>query len=141
MTSPRHYLSRMLLFLIAVAVAIGVLAPHLYDAFLANPALNGLIVGVMFLGIIYIFRQVFMLTREVRWIESIRTGRPGISVQARPILLAPMAAMLGERTQRFSLTAPAMRSLLDGVRKHQVKAWRDSFIKRLRAAQRAARRQ
>ncbi len=115
MTSPRHYLSRMLLFLIAVAVAIGVLAPHLYDAFLANPALNGLIVGVMFLGIIYIFRQVFMLTREVRWIESIRTGRPGISVQARPILLAPMAAMLGERTQRFSLTAPAMRSLLDGV--------------------------
>lgn len=115
MTSPRHYLSRMLLFLIAVAVAIGVLAPHLYDAFLANPALNGLIVGVMFLGIIYIFRQVFMLTREVRWIENIRTGRPGISVQARPILLAPMAAMLGERTQRFSLTAPAMRSLLDGV--------------------------
>ena len=115
MTSPRHYLSRMLLFLIAVAVAIGVLAPHLYDAFLANPALNGLIVGVMFLGIIYIFRQVFMLTREVRWIEHIRTGRPGISVQARPILLAPMAAMLGERTQRFSLTAPAMRSLLDGV--------------------------
>lgn len=115
MTSPRHYLSRMLLFLIAVAVAIGVLAPHLYDAFLANPALNGLIVGVMFLGIIYIFRQVFMLTREVKWIESIRTGRPGISVQARPILLAPMAAMLGERTQRFSLTAPAMRSLLDGV--------------------------
>ena len=115
MPSPRHYLSRMLLFLIAVAVAIGVLAPHLYDAFMANPALNGLIVGVMFLGIIYIFRQVFMLTREVRWIESIRTGRPGISVQARPILLAPMAAMLGERTQRFSLTAPAMRSLLDGV--------------------------
>ena len=32
------------------------------------------------------------------------------------------------------------RSLLDGVRKHQVKAWRDSFIKRLRAAQRADRR-
>jgi hypothetical protein len=115
MTSPRHYLTRMLLFLIAVAVAVGVLAPQLYDAFFANPALNGLIVGVMFLGIGYIFRQVFMLNREVKWIESIRTGRPGISVQARPILLAPMAAMLGERTQRFSLTAPAMRSLLDGV--------------------------
>ncbi len=115
MTSPRHYLTRMLLFLIAVAVVISVLAPHLFDAFMANPALNGLIVSVMFLGIGYIFRQVFMLTREVKWIESIRTGRPGISVQARPILLAPMAAMLGERTQRFSLTAPAMRSLLDGV--------------------------
>lgn len=115
MTSPRHYLTRMLLFLIAVAVAIAVLTPQLRDAFMANPALNGLIVGVLLLGIGYIFRQVFMLTREVRWIESIRTGRPGISVQARPILLAPMAAMLGERTQRFSLTAPAMRSLLDGV--------------------------
>jgi hypothetical protein len=105
----------MLLFLIAVAGVVGVLSPDLYDAFLANPPLNGLIVSVLLLGIVYIFRQVFMLTREVRWIESIRTGRPGISVQARPILLAPMAAMLGERTQRFSLTAPAMRSLLDGV--------------------------
>ena len=32
-----------------------------------------------------------------------------------PRLLAPMAAMLGERRGRLSLSAPAMRSLLDGI--------------------------
>lgn len=115
MTSPRQYLTRMLLFLIAVVAAVGALSPQLYGWFFANPALNGLIIGVLLLGIGYIFRQVYVLNREVAWIESIRTGKPGISIQARPRLLAPMAAMLGERTQRFSLSAIAMRSLLDGV--------------------------
>ena len=106
---------RMALFLVAVMLVIGALSAHLMTAFLANPPLNGLIIGVMLLGILYIFRQVFMLIREVAWIETIRSGRPGMSVQMRPRLLAPMAAMLGERTQRFSLSALSMRSLLDGI--------------------------
>ena len=105
----------MLLFIIAVAVIVGVLSEPLLEAFFANPALNGLILGVLALGIGYGFRQVMMLGREVNWIENFRTGRPGISVQAAPRLLAPMAAMLGERTHRFSLSALALRSLLDGI--------------------------
>ena len=103
------------MFVIAVMVIIGVLWNQLSVAFLANPALNGLIIGVLLLGIVYIFRQVFMLTREVNWIENFRTGRPGMSVQAPPRLLAPMATMLGERSHRFSLSALSMRSLLDGI--------------------------
>jgi hypothetical protein len=105
----------MLLFLIAVGLVIAALSTHLYEVFLANTGLNGLIIGVLVLGIGYIFQQVYGLSREVAWIEAIRTGRPGVSVQARPRLLAPMAAMLGERTQRFSLSALSMRSLLDGI--------------------------
>ncbi len=115
MTSPRHYLTRMLLFVIAVAAIVAVLFDELLRAFFANPALNGLIIGVLALGIAYGFRQVLMLGREVTWIENFRTGRPGISVQAAPRLLAPMAAMLGERNHRFSLSALALRSLLDGI--------------------------
>ncbi len=115
MTSPRHYLTRMLLFVIAVAVIVAVLFDDLARAFFANPALNGLIIGVLVLGIAYGFRQVLMLGREVNWIENFRTGRPGISVQAAPRLLAPMATMLGERNHRFSLSALALRSLLDGI--------------------------
>lgn len=115
MTSPRHYLTRMTLFVLAVAAIVGVLHEALVVAFLANPALNGLIIGVLALGIAYGFRQVMVLAREVNWIENFRTGRPGISVQAAPRLLAPMAAMLGERSHRFSLSALALRSLLDGI--------------------------
>ncbi|MEK9647462.1 MAG: flagellar motor protein MotA, partial [Alphaproteobacteria bacterium] len=86
------------------------------DAFLSNPFLNGLIVGVLLLGIVYIFRTVFVLIGDVAWIENYRSGRPGTSDSRQPHMLAPMAAMLGERTsERFSLSALSMRSVLDGI--------------------------
>jgi len=115
MTSPRRYLTRMIVFVLAVAAVAGALYEPLLGAFYANPALNGLIVGVLVLGIAYSFRQVMTLRREVNWIVNVRTGRPGISVQAAPRLLAPLAAILGEQTRRFRLSALALRSLLDGI--------------------------
>ena len=115
MSNPRRFLTRMLVFVITVAVIVAALSATLLKAFMANPQLNGFILGVLALGIIYIFHQVWSLSREVSWIESFRSGRPGMSVQASPRLLAPMASMLGERGQKFSLSAMAMRSLLDGI--------------------------
>ncbi|MHA1107647.1 MAG: flagellar motor protein MotA [Alphaproteobacteria bacterium] len=115
MNGPRRYLGRMLAFLVTAAIVIGFLWTALEDAFLANPGLNGLILGVLVLGIIYIFQQVFQLSREVAWIENFRTGRPEVASHAKPRLLAPMATMLGERKGRFSLSAMAMRTLLDGI--------------------------
>lgn len=115
MTSPAVYLLRMLLFVAAVAAVAAVLHEELLRAFAANEALNGLILAVFALGVAYIFRQVLMLRREVNWIDNFRTGRPGLSVQAPPRLLAPTAAMLGDRNQHLSLSAFALRSLLDGI--------------------------
>ncbi|MPY71855.1 MAG: flagellar motor protein MotA [Alphaproteobacteria bacterium] len=115
MNSLKRYLTRMFLFLAAVAGVVGVLFGQLYEAFLANPGLNGLILGVLLLGIVYIIRQVFQLNGEERWLQNFRRGKPGLSVQEAPRLLAPMAAMLGERKGRFSLSAMALRSLLDGI--------------------------
>lgn len=115
MTHPRRYLLRMAIFLVAVAVIAAILFNGMRDAFMSNPALNGLIIGVLLLGIIYIFRTVVILTNDVAWLENYRAGRPGLSVAPEPRMLAPMAAMLGERTERFSLSAPSMRSLLDGI--------------------------
>jgi hypothetical protein len=115
MNSLKRYLTRMFLFLAAVAGVVGVLFGQLYEAFLANPGLNGLILGVLLLGVVYIIRQVYQLNGEERWIQNFRSGKPGLSVQEAPRLLAPMAAMLGERKGRFSLSAMALRSLLDGI--------------------------
>lgn len=115
MTHPRRYLVRMVIFLGAVIVLAGVLAGGIRDAFMANAALNGLIVGVLVLGIVYIFRTVFVLTADVAWLESFRAGQPVLSAAPEPRMLGPMAAMLGERTARFSLSAMSMRSLLDGI--------------------------
>ncbi len=115
MNGPRRYLTRMTIFLVAVCLVIGLLYEPLINAFSANAPLNGLIVGVLILGIIYIFRQVILLMAEENWIDSFRNNRPGLSVKQAPRLLAPMAAMLGDRQGRFSLSAMSLRSLLDGI--------------------------
>jgi len=115
MARPRRFLVRMILFLVAVLVVLAVLFPQLRGAFMANVALNGLILGVLLLGIIYNFRQVTMLNPEVAWIDSFRYNQPTLSQQKAPKLLAPMATMLGERKDRLSLSPLSMRSLLDGI--------------------------
>ena len=115
MTHPRRYLIRMILFLVAVVALASVLYNGLQEAFFSNPALNGLILGVLFLGIIYIFRTVTVLTREVAWLQHFRAGQPPISNIPQPRMLAPMSSMLGDRSDRFSLSAISMRSLLDGI--------------------------
>lgn len=121
MTRPHTYLVRMLLFLAAVAVASVLLFQPLTQFFMANAALNGLIVGVLVLGVIYNFRQVVRLYPEVGWIDNYREGlENGMSrastpsEEHHPKLLAPMATMVSKRDS-LSLSAPSMRSLLDSI--------------------------
>ena len=115
MIHPRRYLIRMIAFLLAVVTVALTLLPSLKSAFISNAALNGLILGVLVLGVAYIFRSVFVLTREVAWLKHFQAGQPPVSDIPEPRLLAPMASMLGKRNERFSLSAISMRSLLDGV--------------------------
>jgi len=115
MTRPRPFLLRMVGFLAVVVALAAVLHAPLLNAFAANPALNALILGVLALGIAYSVRQVFALDAEVEWLETFRRNRPGLAGLPTPRLLAPMAAMLAEKRERFVLSALAMRSLLDGI--------------------------
>lgn len=115
MTRPRRFLIRMAVFVVAVSALSALLYLPLQDAFLANAALNGLILGVLVLGILYNFRQVTMLGPEVTWIESFRSERLSAVSTKPPKLLAPMATMIGQRRDRLSLSTMAMRSLLDGI--------------------------
>jgi hypothetical protein len=116
MTGTRTFLTRMILFLVIAAAVLLVIIGPLETAFRANPAINGLILAVLLLGIVYSFRQVLMLRPEVQWIETFRRSEPGLSVQEPPSLLGPMATMLGDRTsRRMQLSTLGMRSLLDGI--------------------------
>src|SRR3546814_2012210 len=54
MTKPRRYLTRMGVFLLVAALACGLLFPALRDAFMANPVLNGVILGALLIGIVHI---------------------------------------------------------------------------------------
>jgi hypothetical protein len=115
MSRPRIFLTRMAIFLAAVLVVAAVLSDMLWQTFLANPMLNGLILAVLLLGIGFSVRQVVGLNAEVNWIDSFRRDQPSLAVQALPRLLAPMATMLGERQGQLSLSALSMRTLLDGI--------------------------
>jgi hypothetical protein len=117
MTSPQRFITRMIIFLVLAALAVAGAYEIVFRMFLYNPLLNGLILGVLLVGIVYIFRRVFGLKPEIRWIEAFRTQQPGFSLQAAPRLLAPMAGVLGEQERRGRLRLPAMsvRYLLDSV--------------------------
>ena len=115
MTRPQRFLTRMAIFLVVVIIIGGFLSGPMSRAFLANPALNGLIAGVLVLGIIYVFRQVLLLRPEVDWIEMTSREGPRLSIPVTPTLLAPMATMLGDSAGHRSISALGMRSLLDGI--------------------------
>ena len=115
MLGPRRFLVRMIVFLVAVCALIGTIFQPLYGAFLANPPLNGLIIGVLILGIIYNFRQVILLYPEVSWIENFRKTQSALSQPKQPRLLSSMATMLGEKHDKLSLSTLSMRSILDGI--------------------------
>lgn len=113
--SPRTYVVRMVIFLIIIGFLAAILFPQLGGAFNANPGLNGLIVGILVLGIGYGFRQVFILFPEVEWVNTFRFGDPGLKLARPPVMLAPMATMLGEQRGGMLLTPLSMRSLLDSI--------------------------
>jgi hypothetical protein len=116
MTSPTTFLWRMLAFLAAVAVLVGLLSRELAEAFAANPMLNGVIAAVLGLGVAWNIRQVLLLTSEVEWLEAFRNPVKGAESRPAPKLLAPMASMFAQRrSERLQLSAIAMRSVLDGI--------------------------
>jgi hypothetical protein len=119
LTRPQIFLWRMSLFLI-LAVLLAVILDgqtgQIRASFMANPGLNGLIIAVLLIGIVYAFRQVLRLYPEINWVNNFRISDPGITTdKTTPALLAPMATMLRDRTGHLSLATGAMRSLLDSV--------------------------
>ena len=115
MTNTNAYMTRMGVFLVLAIIGAGVLHRQLIEAFSANPAINGIILFVMLLGILFVFRQVLMLRTEVNWIEVYRSQAPDMSLTSPPKLLAPMAAMIGDRQGQLRLNTTSMRSILDGI--------------------------
>jgi hypothetical protein len=113
LSSPRIFLVRILVFLVLVGFVALILYRQIAIAFKANPGLNALIVGVLFIGILLALRQVWRLFREIRWVNALRKGDAGLV--APPILLAPMATMLGDRVAGRVITTATLRAILDSV--------------------------
>lgn len=110
LSSPQVFLLSMLVFLAITGFVAAILYRQISGAFRTNPGLNGLIIGVLVVGILLAFLQVIRLFREVRWLNSFRAG----SETTEPVLLAPMKVLLS-RSSSMSLSTSSMRTMLDSI--------------------------
>jgi hypothetical protein len=115
MSRPTTQLLWMVIGLIAIAGVVFLLWAPITHSFLHNPALNAGIIGVLLVGIAYVFYQVIRLTTDINWIENFQRGGNPASFD-QPRLLAPLAAMLKDKpNSRLSMSATSLRSVLDGI--------------------------
>ena len=114
-TGPMQYIVWMALFT-AVVIAIGVfLREPLEEAFRANIALNGLILAVLVIGVLYTFAQALSIGPAARWLMRFRSAEAPASLPAPPAMIAPMASMIGDADGRVRLSAGSVRTVLDSV--------------------------
>ncbi|MCJ2134594.1 MotA/TolQ/ExbB proton channel family protein [Methylobacterium sp. J-026] len=107
---PGIYLGRMVVFLILVGFLAFILFKQITPAFLANPGLNGLILGVLLIAILIAFGQVVRLFREV---AAVNAAARGTQARRPPALLAPMAPMIAARVA--GTTLPGTSGYLDTI--------------------------
>ncbi|KMO39920.1 flagellar motor protein MotA [Methylobacterium tarhaniae] len=112
LTSPRIYLIRMVVFLTLAGFLAFVLYRQIVPAFMANPGLNGLILGATLIAIIMAFGQVQRLFREVRFANRTATGAadPGT-----PRVLAALVPALREARAGRPHPQAQFQPLLDSV--------------------------
>ena len=115
LSSPRIFLIREMVFVVLCGLLVFVLHQQIEVAFMANPGLNGLIIGVLVIGIILAFRQVVRLYPEISWVNNFRLADPGLASERPPVLLAPMAGILGSRVGRMAISSQMMRGILDSI--------------------------
>jgi hypothetical protein len=77
--------------------------------------LNSVIIFVLFIGVLLTFRQVIRLFPEVEWVNGFRLADPGLAMDRPPVLLAPMASILGDRMGRMAISSTMMRGILDSI--------------------------
>ena len=115
LSSPRIFLFRMMVFIVLGGLVAFLLYKQIAVAFMANPGLNSLIIAVLVIGIILTLRQVIRLYPEIAWVNNFRLADPGLAVERAPVLLAPMAAILGSRMGRMAISAQMLRGILDSI--------------------------
>jgi hypothetical protein len=114
LSNPQVFLLSMIIFLVIVGFVAAILYRQISAAFVTNPGLNGLILGVLAVGVILVFIQVVGLFREVRWVNSFRSGDTLRAARREPVLLAPMRTLLS-RQQAVTLSTLSTRSILDSI--------------------------
>lgn len=114
LSSPMSYFWTMVIFLILAGFTGAILFRQAREAFVSNPGLNGLILGVALIGILLAFNHVLALRPEVRWFNSFRAAGSAEKAGRDPVMLAPMRALMSS-SHTGALSTAALRSILDSI--------------------------
>ncbi|GHC65988.1 biopolymer transporter ExbB [Neogemmobacter tilapiae] len=112
---PVSQLFMMLIVILLVVGGLWLALPLLEVVFQANPYLNGVIVGVFAIGVLSCFWQVIQIFQSVTWLDDFVRARPGLEYTAAPRLLAPLAALLGARGAKTTISSSSAASIMDSV--------------------------
>lgn len=115
MTRPSASLLWMSVFVVVVATTCTTVAGPLAAAFNSNPWFNGVILGVLAVGIAIDVKQVLSLYPEIAWLDAWQIDDQVGQDTRPPQLLSSMALMLSGRGD-MSLSATSMRTVLDSIR-------------------------
>lgn len=118
MTRPTRYLVRIIVFLLIILGLAFSLRNVLIHAFMVNPGLDGVIIAILLLGIIWNIHLTTRLFPEVHWVNILRQPRAGLKVPEPPRLLSPMARVLRARRDQnpqLAFSTQTTRAMLESL--------------------------
>lgn len=118
MTRPTRYLVRIIVFLLIILGLAFSLRDVLVHAFMVNPGLDGVIIAILLLGILWNIHLTIRLFPEVRWVNILRQPRAGLKVPEPPRLLSPMARLLRARREQnpqLAFSTQTTRAMLESL--------------------------
>lgn len=113
LSRPLRHIVRIVLFLGLLGFLAYILHKSLQSAFMANPGLNGLIIGALLVGLVIALREFARLDGEVRAGNALQSGAAPTMVGKLPIL-APILPALPALPRR-SLRATQSASILESI--------------------------
>ena len=113
LSRPVRYLVRMLVFLALIGFGVFILQKPVMSAFMANPGLNGLIIGCLLVGVLVALREVMRLRGEAAAGNALQGGAPPTMVGPLPVL-APLLTVL-PAIERRSLSASQSATVLESI--------------------------
>jgi hypothetical protein len=113
LSGPLRYVVRMLVFLALAGFLVYILQKPMRDAFMANPGLNGLIVGALLVGVLVALREAWRLGAEARGGNSLMAGGSPQATGPLPILgpLKPALPAIARRALSPSQAATILESI------------------------------
>ena len=103
------------MFLILVSATLFFYIDDLKNFFFTNQTLNSIILIVIFCGIIYVLRQLFILVNELNWLNHLLKGnKTKLSIKS-PNLLKYLDTFLREQSGSLIFSQSSMKSIMESL--------------------------